>query len=183
MADVHLPGKALLAVHAGNMRFDRYDISFFSAMHDASGFDNCARRFMSDCIRDSLDPRLCPMIPFVDMDIGAAKTRRLDLYENFVRLNIGNWNFLNFHSTFSPHLAERSHCCHQLLLVILSNGSIQLRRSETVSSVSPCPVSYSLAKIFARACSRIVCELCIARGLISSSYFPCERKKGILDKF
>src|SRR5947209_4813158 len=110
MTNMHLSGQTLLASHAGDMGLDRYDIAFFCAMYDTSGLYHSTCRFMAYSIRYSLNSRLSPMIPFINMDISAAKTRSIDFNQNFIRFYIGDRNLLNFSSPFAPGFTERHHC-------------------------------------------------------------------------
>src|SRR5260370_41936430 len=82
-------GTAVAAMAAGDVAFGRYPVAQLIIVDARSHLDDAAHELMADD-QPGGDRALGPLVPIVDMQIGAADRRLLDLDQHLVGADFGH---------------------------------------------------------------------------------------------
>src|SRR5579875_3823582 len=93
------------------MALAAHDHSRFKVSDVRADFRNLAYKFMADHKRNG-NGLFCPVVPFVDVEIGAADAGQQHADQNIVDADCGLRHFFNPQPTFCPTLYQ---CSHQYL--------------------------------------------------------------------
>ena len=108
-AQVAPAGAAVAAMSAGDVAFARHAVAGLDAAHFAADLDDLARVLVTDGHRHR-DGFLRPRVPVVDMHVGAADGRAVDLDEHVVVADRGLRHVLHPDSGFRSSLDQ---CFHE----------------------------------------------------------------------
>ena len=101
-------GEAVAAAAADHVSLAADQVAGEKVRHIGPGLDDPADKFMADGHGHG-DGRLCPLVPLVDVHVGAADARAQHLDEHVVDADLGYVHFPEPEARFVPALHQRPH--------------------------------------------------------------------------
>ena len=105
---MRVSGTAIPTVAANDMTFGRHPVSFHVAGDAIAQLYDASDKFMTD-YQAGLNGALRPVIPLVDMDIGAADCSFFDLDQYFIGAGYRYWNLFHPNTGAGFALHQRAH--------------------------------------------------------------------------
>src|SRR5579875_3727129 len=122
------PCEAIAAAPADYVAFAAHDHSRFKIRDVRADFRNLADKFVADHEGNG-NGLLCPLVPFVDVQIGPADSGQQHTDQNIVDADRGFWYFFNPQAVFRPTLYQ---CSHQYLSTIAGRVLLVLVACDTL---------------------------------------------------
>ena len=107
-AQVAAPGEAVAAPAADHVPFSADQVAREEVHHVGPGLDNPADKLMPNG-HGHWDGGLRPLVPLVDVHVGAADTRAQHLDQHVVDADLGNVHFAEPEARLAPALHQRLH--------------------------------------------------------------------------
>ena len=108
LADVRLAGAALQALAAGDVHLGGDEVAFLHAGDIfADGLDGAAELVAGN--ERGMNAALRPLVPLIDVQVGAANGRDFDLDQDFVRTECGIGNFADLCARSGLRLYDSKH--------------------------------------------------------------------------
>ena len=107
-AEVATAGATIAAYAAGNVTFRRHPIANRKSFDFAATLDNLAEKLVTNC-GGNFDRVARPVVPLINMDVGAANSSAFDANQNVVMPNRRSGYVLHPDAAFGFGLDQRFH--------------------------------------------------------------------------